>query len=786
MTDMRERTSSTEESRDRGRTAVTVWRSCSKKGVIPWSQERCAHRGSARSALLWIALVSCMWGTTANSQKLELSFEKQPDGEIKVGTDIAVELKFKVDGAAGNADEYKKLIEFQLFSGENVVENSLSTPTLEAKDDKLVVKNLQVLKSGKGYRLRASVRDKDDKEVLFALSDLFDVARGDAHHLGFRIKEDWETRKATLADATIPEFSVVALDMEGNVDERFNDDITVALVPESKGVLKGGMTEKAVNGIATFRTLSLSEAGAFRLEATSEKIKKATSPAFLIAERFPSISLVVSPGGPVLLGAAFEVKVILSSPEGSLTRSQQDDYEIASATSSDAGSITVTSYEDLSLAAKAGGRGAATLEVTVKRKTDGETKVARLRVDIESIKEFRPLTVSLDMMDRQSVERLFGKVFNGEFFALRTRLFNNLGAEPGQRYAGGKILVYSDSLEVGVTFEKKALQKSSGGGKWEEVTLKDVLGVLNNALINPENPEGTGETLEPISGDPIKPMVVDPQFVKGDLVDLKALRNGLGKLGKDSPLKKSLQSIQDSSSTQAQRTDDDPAGVPGLLKQLNELVKGPLLSLNPDYKDAALKLFPEESGLATLASSDPDLCAVLNRKILEAAFPGAFRRNTPPLYLRHRFRYRPYCKDIMTALFESRKDTNSRARAGRLVSVLATVGTSYATIAGLDKSPTVAASIAAFNGVLIPGLEKYWPDLRAAQRQNILNLAMRELEEVPFGSDISRIIFIPRKPFTGFLREYSTRIGEVHTSYFKVRVAVIAPGSSTTIEAQPE
>ncbi|MBK8304778.1 MAG: hypothetical protein IPK98_15800 [Chloracidobacterium sp.] len=41
--------------------------------------------------------------------------------------------------------------------------------------------------------------------------------------------------------------------------------------------------------------------------------------------------------------------------------------------------------------------------------------------------------------------------------------------------------------------------------------------------------------------------------------------------------------------------------------------------------------------------------------------------------------------------------------------------------------------------------------MKEVQRQNITSMVMKPLEEVPFGSDITRILFFPRRTIKGVL-----------------------------------
>jgi hypothetical protein len=57
---------------------------------------------------------------------------------------------------------------------------------------------------------------------------------------------------------------------------------------------------------------------------------------------------------------------------------------------------------------------------------------------------------------------------------------------------------------------------------------------------------------------------------------------------------------------------------------------------------------------------------------------------------------------------------------------------------------------------------------------------MKPIEEIPYGSDITRVIFIPKKPFRGLIRGHETRISEICPFFLKIEVAVIQ--NATTVQ----
>ena len=63
--------------------------------------------------------------------------------------------------------------------------------------------------------------------------------------------------------------------------------------------------------------------------------------------------------------------------------------------------------------------------------------------------------------------------------------------------------------------------------------------------------------------------------------------------------------------------------------------------------------------------------------------------------------------------------------------------------------------------------------MKEVQRQNIITMVMRPLEEIPFGSDVTRILFIPKGKLIGIQPDKVFRIGAVSTTGACSEVGII-------------
>jgi len=112
-----------------------------------------------------------------------------------------------------------------------------------------------------GYKLRASSGVLTD-----TLSTAFDVVPATATQLAFTVQPVNTTANTAIA----PAVEVTAYDAQGNKATNFNGDVTVAIDADPVGgsQLGGTKTVTAINGVATFSTLTIDQVGSrFKLNA---------------------------------------------------------------------------------------------------------------------------------------------------------------------------------------------------------------------------------------------------------------------------------------------------------------------------------------------------------------------------------------------------------------------------------------------------------------------------------------------------------------------------------------
>jgi hypothetical protein len=135
--------------------------------------------------------------------------------------------------------------------------------------------------------------------------------------------------------------------------------------------------------------------------------------------------------------------------------------------------------------------------------------------------------------------------------------------------------------------------------------------------------------------------------------------------------------------------------------------------------------------------------------------------------------YRPYSFETIANTHDRRDERSLRSRIltvlngsisfTSFVTAVAVPGSSSDLPLGLDKS----------NNLLIPSFERLFPSMKEVQRQNILTMVMRQLEEIPFGGSIERKIFFPKGALEGLWPGHRVRISGVSTFDSCATVAII-------------
>src|SRR5690242_13655380 len=210
-------------------------------------------------------------GPTITATKLDFT---TPPGALVAGHQFSPAVKITAEDAAGN-----KAVGFSgdvtIALKHNPAGATLSgTTTVTAVKGVATFFDLSLDRADSGYTLEASSYGLQSIQ-----SAEFDVMPGPARQLAFSV----EPPASTSAGAVFaPAVQVTVLDASGNLVPTFADSVTVSLGNNPGSGTLGGTTKvAAVNGVATFATLTLDKAApGYWLMASANGLSKTTSSAF--------------------------------------------------------------------------------------------------------------------------------------------------------------------------------------------------------------------------------------------------------------------------------------------------------------------------------------------------------------------------------------------------------------------------------------------------------------------------------------------------------------------------
>jgi len=115
---------------------------------------------------------------------------------------------------------------------------------------------------------------------------------------------------------------VQAQDGSGNVDTNYSGTVTIALVNDFTGATLGGtLSVPAVQGVASFTGLTLTQLGFYTLQATAAGLPAVTTNTFVVAPAPASQLVMAQPVGTVVASSPFSLTVNAEDPLGNVDTS---------------------------------------------------------------------------------------------------------------------------------------------------------------------------------------------------------------------------------------------------------------------------------------------------------------------------------------------------------------------------------------------------------------------------------------------------------------------------------
>lgn len=228
----------------------------------------------ARSLRLADSVVT--FTASATPAGLHLTFTVQPSNATG-GTAMAPQVRVEVRDGSNVLQNVSTIVTLAITSGTGTPGAALGgTFQAQAVNGVVVFPNLSVDRAGTGYTLTATATG-----VTSDVSTPFNITVGPAVRLGFAAPLG-----NGVAGAPLGGVAVQVQDAGGNTVPGATNAVTVAIAGgtgTSGATLRGTTTVNAVNGVATFTTLSIDSVGAgYRLQASSAPLAGALSSAFNI------------------------------------------------------------------------------------------------------------------------------------------------------------------------------------------------------------------------------------------------------------------------------------------------------------------------------------------------------------------------------------------------------------------------------------------------------------------------------------------------------------------------
>ena len=395
-----------------------------------------------------------------------------------------------------------------------------------------------------------------------------------------------------------------------------------------------------------------------------------------------------------------------------------------------------------------------------------------LTIYMATVARFDALKVKMNVMDERTVSDLYGSVTNNEYYVLMVRFFNDLGGSDPNKNQGESILAYSSSIEIAVGLEKQYDKRANIGhlGVLSKEQMKELQNERSARLF--ADYKTNLKKIDAMYDDLLK------QFNEQMKIAIEKERESM---------KLEIAARSDRRLLESAKKAKDEANIAfematGLSEQLNMLYQLNVLStpktpapdtpINdgrwyPASKNDLLKSQMEEGDyLGTNKSDDYD-----SNKSRGDGEPTCIDTIT----------YRPFTFEMMVNTVDRRQERSPKTWMFKVLNFIGLGASTVTAVAVPGTSSDLPVGLDKFGNFLIPGLEQLLPSYKEQYRQNIVSQAMKPIEEIPFGSDITRVIFIPKKSIKGLIAGHNARISQICPYYFKVKVAVVSKSSEVKI-----
>lgn len=156
--------------------------------------------------------------------------------------------------------------------------------------------------------------------------------------------------------------------------------------------------------------------------------------------------------------------------------------------------------------------------------------------------------------------------------------------------------------------------------------------------------------------------------------------------------------------------------------------------------------------------------------------PSVFEGPDGPIQIKAALRYKPVSQELVLLSQDRREATSPQGTTRSLVDFgFKILGWTFAQQAIGNMKPSLFQDDI-WPGVLALGpqmAERFLPDNSSAHRNAILTQGMKEVEAIPFGGNITKVVFFPKSVLSGYLRDHKVRIAAIDSTSFRIAVGAV-------------
>jgi hypothetical protein len=361
---------------------------------------------------------------------------------------------------------------------------------------------------------------------------------------------------------------------------------------------------------------------------------------------------------------------------------------------------------------------------------------------------FQPIDVRIDMLDERTTKDLFGGRTASEYHVAKIRIVNELSNEQNGGPASS-VLFFSDALEVRVSLEKAPKENRNS---WLPLNKEDIY-FINNWQSCSETQIQERQTRDLKDGSTFCSAEKQKKIARCQTEYQKEYKDYEGK---------------DKNAYNAKMEEcKADAAIEELACQRVALS----LSENCGCRDTDINCLMRCKFCQRNFNSDN------NQNAVTKTFPSGLTDLQNGQWIP----FRPFVYQVVANTHDRRADRSWRNRIFLGANMLGGATSFVTSFLIPNPSSDLPLFLDKYQNLLIPTAEKLFPSMREVQRQNIISLILPPIVEVPYGTDVSKYVFFPKKQIGGILPNHWVRITSISSYNIQVKVGIVQKNNAQLI-----